>query len=197
MKTLLVSSLLISTAFVISSCKKSNPVGPSEGQQIWPLKTGNTWVYHLVAYDSTGVAVGSTSVSYSVTSDTVADGRTWYHLSNSGSAYYTNKSDGLWLLLASSSSSVQQLFYKYPSAAGDSWSYGSVHISVQSADTSITVPEGTHGCVAYRWSGDPKFGRVDYLCPGLGWVATDYFAIDATGHVYKNETLRLTSVRLN
>lgn len=197
MKTLPVSLLLAITAITISSCNKSNPVGPSGGQQIWPLNTGDTWVYEVTDYDSTGVAVGSTTVAYSVTSDTAFEGSTWYHLSGGSPTYYTNKSDGFWLLYSNSSSSQQQLMYKYPAEDGDSWSYGPDTISVQSTDTSVTVPEGTHDCFEYLWSGSPYFTRIDYVCPGLGWIRSDYFVRDGAGQMYMAERLTLSSVRLN
>lgn len=196
MRPVIISLLLSITVIIVSSCKKSNPVGSSAEQQFWPLKTGNLWSYHAVGYDSTGAISGSGDQTVSVTFDTVVNGERWYHISVAGAAFYVNRSDGFWEMWNTPSSSTEQLIYKYPASVGDGWSAGVFRISVQSTDTSIIVRSGTHSCYAYRWASDSGLARVDFCSPGVGLVAADYYSRTASGSLYLNMMLSLTSFTL-
>lgn len=196
-KSIHIFLLLCITAFIVSSCNKDNPVDTSQtNKQFWPLKLGNTWSYRAISYDSLEVVTGTGSMDISVTRDTIVNGETWYQLSNDGTVFYANKSDGFWAMWNSSSTLVQQLIYKYPASVGNNWNYYSNDISVQSTDTSISVQQGTHSCYAYRWLYDTNLVRVDYCSRGVGLVAADYYTSTSSGLVYRNMAINLMSFSL-
>jgi hypothetical protein len=178
---------------LLASCKKDNPVDSSSSvKQLWPLKTGNTWSFSAVAYDSTGTVTQSGSGSLVVTADTLVGDETWYHISGGGSVFYTNRSDGIWGMSTGTSGIFQGLFFKYPVSIGDSWNFGGDQIFLQSADTVITVPAGTFHCYEYRMSMSDYY----YFCPGVGFIAEDSYSTTNSGSLYIRERLSITSFTL-
>ncbi len=188
MKSFINALLFCFVVFMLTSCKKDNPVDTSPSvKQIWPLKPGNTWAFSTIGYDTTGAVRDSGSGAFVVTTDTIVGGETWYHMTGLGSTLLTNRSDGFWGM----PKSVPGLIFKYPASAGDSWNYGDQYIFLQSADTSITVPAGTYHCYKYRFSMDDY-----YLCPGVGIIAEDSYLSTNSGRLYIESRLSVTSVTL-
>jgi len=185
--------LLGSAIFMLSSCKKSNLVGASSDQQIWPLKTGDLWDYQVASYDTAGIVNGGGTLSLSITSDTVVAGETWYRLSgDTGNFFYTERSNGFWIM----SNGSQALFLKYPGSAGESWNCYSDSVSVQSTDTSVSVPLGTYNCYMYRLFYSSKPVEDYYLSIGVGMVAEDDYSVTSSGQVYKAYAFSLTYASL-
>jgi hypothetical protein len=196
MKSFVNALLFCFVVFMLTSCKKDNPVDSSPSvKQIWPLKPSNTWAYHTIEYDTTGAITQSGSGALVVTTDTIVGGETWYQISGAwsgGSMFYTNRSDGLWIMSNSTSGLFQELFFKYPVSAGDSWNFGGDQIFLQSADTLITVPAGTFHCYEYRLSMSDYY----YFCPGVGIIAEDSYSSTNSGRLYIEGRLSITSVTL-
>ncbi|MGA9292291.1 MAG: hypothetical protein WBV81_06845 [Ignavibacteriaceae bacterium] len=195
MKSLLIFLLISFTLFMLSSCKKSNnPVGPSETQQqIWPLKIGNTWGYHVVIFDSTGKISNYGNTSISISTDTAASNETWYKIYNSSTGvYYTDRSDGLWMM----SNGLQTILYKYPCNVGDVWHFFADSVIVASKDTIVNTSLNKYTCYLYRifYNGKPVVD--DYLSPGVGLVAEDYYSSMNSGKVYIKNSLSLISITL-
>jgi hypothetical protein len=181
---------------MLTSCKKDNPVDSSPSvKQIWPLKMGNTWAVHMIEYDTTGAVTQSGSGTLVVTTDTIVGGETWYQISGVGSdglMFYTNRSDGLWVMSSSTSGLFQGLFFKYPVSAGDSWNLGGDQMFLQSADTLITVPAGTFHCYEYRLSMSDYY----YFCPGVGFIAEDSYSSTNSGRLYIVARISIASFTL-
>ncbi len=200
MKTITFSLLLSLTIFMLSSCKKSNPVGPSSSQQILPLKLGNIWLMEYTVYDSTGTVEGMVYDTDTVARDTVISGITWYHVSGKVfDGYFADKSDGLYGL---SSPTVEALLFKYPAKVGDTWNAQvdistTYQVTLQSDNASVTVPKGTYVCYDYQMLLNSQPGFEVYLNPGLGFVAMDVYSITKSGRSYKQAYGELTSVTLN
>ena len=138
MKSSINALLFCFLVFMLTSCKKDNPVDSSPSvKQIWPLKPGNTWAFQTIEYDTTGAVAQSGSGAFVVTADTIVGGETWYQISGfgwGGPTFCTNRSDGLWIMANSSSGLLPQPFFKYPVSAGDSWMFGGDPVFLQSAD---------------------------------------------------------------
>ena len=196
MKSFVNALLFCFVVFMLTSCKKDNPVDSSPSvKQIWPLKPGNTWAYHAIEYDTTGAITQSGSAVIVVTKDTIVGGETWYQISgigSGGSMFYTNRSDGLWVMSNSTSGLFQSLYFKYPVSAGESWNLGGDQIFLQSADTLITVPAGTFHCYEYRL---PMSDYV-YFCPGVGFIAEDSYSSTNSGRLYLVGRQSITSFTL-
>ena len=195
MKSFVNALLLCFVVFILTSCKKDNPVDSSPSvKQIWPLNPGNTWSFSTIEYDTTGAVTHSGAGALVVTTDTIVDGETWYHISGvgwGGSMFYTNRSDGFFAMLNSGTGLTKGLLFKYPVNAGDSWNFGDQYIFLQSTDTSITVPAGTYHCYKYRLSMDDY-----YFCPGVGIIAQDSYSSTNSGRLYIEGRLSITSVTL-
>jgi len=197
MKLIVNALLFCFLIFFITSCKKDNPVDSSPSvKQIWPLKQGNTWAFSTIEYDTAGVVTHSGSGTFVVTTDTIVTGETWYHITGGGSGesmFYTNRSDGLWVMSNSTTGIFRGLFFKYPVSTGDSWNLGGDPMFLQSADTLITVPAGTFHCYEYRLSMSDYY----YFCPGVGFIAEDSYSSTNSGRRYLKERLTITSFTLN
>jgi hypothetical protein len=198
MKSFVNALLFCFVVFMLTSCKKDNPVDSSPSvKQIWPLKPGNTWAFSTIEYDTTGAVTQSGSGAFVVTTDTIVGGETWYHISSSGTTFYTNRSDGFWVMSNSTFGLFQGLLFKYPVSAGDSWNCGGDQIFLQSADTLITVPAGTFHCYEYRllYNSEPMSDYY-YYCPGVGIIAEDSYSSTNSGRLYIEGRLSITSVTL-
>ena len=193
MKSFANALLFCFVVFMLISCKKDNPVESSPiAKQIWPLKPGNTWAFSTKEYDTTGAVIQSGSGAIVITTDTIVGGETWYRFSGSGSIFYTIRSDGIWGMSTGTSPLFQGLFLKYPVSAGDSWNFGGDQMFLQSADTLITVPAGTFHCYEYRLSMSDYY----YFCPGVGFIAEDYYSSTNSGRIYLKEHQSITSFTL-
>lgn len=200
MKKILLTWLLSLSICMLPSCQKSNPVGPTGGQQIIPLKIGNTWLMHYTGYDTTGITRGAIDDTFKITTDTVVAGDTWYSISSTvfSTLYLTNKSDGIW---TSGSSTAPCLIFKYPANVGDNWNAQvdpstTFQISLQSKTISVTVPKGTYTCYEYRLITNSQPYLDLYLSPGVGFVAMDVYSSTNSGRSYKQAHGELTSFTL-
>jgi hypothetical protein len=192
MKSFVNAMLFCFAVFLLTSCKKDNPVDSSPSvKQIWPLKAGNTWAFNIVEYDTLGAVAQSGSGAFVVTTDTIVAGETWYHIAGGGSTLYTNRSDGFWGVSPDPSGIFPFLLFKYPVSAGDTWNGGGDPVFLQSADTVITVPAGTFHCYEYRLSSD-----YYYFCPGVGLIGEDSYSRTNSGRLYIAGRLSTTSVTL-
>jgi hypothetical protein len=196
MKSFVIAMLFCFAAMMLTSCKKENPVeSSSTAKQIWPLKSGNAWAYHVIEYDTTGVITQSGSGAIAVTKDTIVGADTWYQISgfgSSGSMFYANRSDGLWIMSNNTSGIFKGLIFKYPVNTGESWNLGGDQVFLQSTDTVITVPAGTFHCYAYRLSMSDYY----YFCPGVGFIAMDSYSRTSSGRPYIIEHLSTISFTL-
>ena len=200
MKPLASISLLGLLLFTLSSCRKSNPVNSSSGQQMWPLQVGNTWVMRWDRLDTSGNVLSSGYDTTLVTGDTLISGNTWYHVSWGGIStdLMINKSDGVYNM----SNGTAQPTWKYPAKVGDQYVLlaGSHYMNIQSTDTSLTVPEGIYSCYEYRdfQVADNLPTEVDFLSPGVGPVQTEVYGFVGTSsnRLFCSERLRLVSFTL-
>jgi len=194
-------SLLVSLAllFTISSCKKSNPVGPSNSQQILPLKIGDTWLIEYTVYDTTEAIEGTMYDTAMVKTDTVISGVTWHRVSSiTIDGVFTDKSDGLWGF----GSTGGFVIFRYPANVGDTWnapmnSSATYEITLESDSASVTVPKGTYVCYDYRMLLNSLPKLEVYLSPGVGFVAMDVYSTTKSGRSYKQAYGELTSLILN
>lgn len=203
MKTVLISLLLGAVVLTLSSCKKSNPVNSSSEQQIIPMKMGDSWVMQYAVYDTTGTTLETLADTSRVVSDTVIAGVTWYYVSSkiSHGVYYTNKSDGLWLMTLGGSAG-STLLYKYPASVGDNWSVEAAAAPIITegrlqADTSVTVPKGTYSCYEYDMLDNSQLVEQVDLCPGLGDVQVDLYSSTKSGRSYHELRGELVSASIN
>jgi hypothetical protein len=164
---------------------------------------GNSWVMQYTFYDTTGSILETFSDTSRVASDTVIAGVTWYYISSklSHGVYYTNKSDGLWLMTLGTSTGPT-LWYKYPANVGDNWTVQTVarpiiDEGVLQSDTSMTVPKGTYACYKYRMLDNSQLVEQVYLCPGLGDVEIDLYLTTSSGLSYLQAHGELESASLN
>lgn len=208
MKAFLTTLLLAFSLSMFSSCKKSNPVetnpvDSSRSNQIWPLQVGNNWVLRYTGLDTSGNILDSRYDTLLVTRDTLMANSTLYEVSGlfGGLMGYNDSSISYWM--GGHGVYVTGGGYWYPANVG-LWYYdnsmGSHCIYVQSTDTALTVPQGTHSCYEYEYVQrvDSVVLRKDFLSPGVGPVQIEmYDYIDTSSHrLYCNERWQLASVTL-
>jgi hypothetical protein len=203
MKSLAIFLLIGFSLFIFSSCKTSHSLANSSqnDQQILPLKVGDTWVFRYTHFDTTGAIQKTVYDTLMISTDTLVAGDTWYEFSTHNGRFYTNKPDGLWMMAGGTYPITPTLLYKYPASVGDSWntSYANsmtLQVSVEQVNVSLTVPQGKYPCYEYRTSYNSKPQEDDYFCPGVGFIADDYYSYTNSGRMYKGAHRELVSVTL-
>ena len=94
------------------------------------------------------------------------------------------------------SNGLQSILYKYPANAGDIYHFFADSVSIESKDTLVSTSLNKYTCYLYRifYHGKPLVD--DYLSPGVGLVAEDYYSSTFSGNVYIKNSLSLISVTL-
>jgi len=179
-KHIIILSFLVAILFATMNCNKSNPVANNYASgEIIPLKVGNTWVWQISNYDTSGAISSTTFDSVWVSQDTIVDGQKFFLLWEQ-----YKQSDGTISQLASSffarnlssgfsrrDGSQETVIYNYPYKNGDSTVIGS--------NVSITLTSGTtYICIVYQTPAGSYFanGRLQtlfeksYICPNIGIV---------------------------
>ena len=129
--------------------------------EIIPLALGNRWIYTITAFDSLGIALGSSIDTSVVSRDTTIDNETWYILYNRGAPVNLgiNRTDGYWsrtVTLSPGSTNIAALgepylSSKFPATVGQVFANETGYTSlVLDADTMVTVAAGTFECYKYK-----------------------------------------------
>jgi len=147
----------------------------------------------VIAFDPTGAIIDTTYVPELVNADTLFEGNMWYQIN--GQEFYTNKSDGIWTMRFSTyyiASYPPNLLWKYPANAGEI--YGD-STTVKSTNVSVTVPSGTYVCYEYYLSNSEP-ASINYVCPGIGIIATDVYLYTSGTGVFRQFRGELTAYTL-
>ena len=160
--------------------------GPAPADCPWPtpdsvilaLDVGNQFLSHVVEYDRFGAIVNEFDATTTVLSDTVINNWLWYLVDDPASGLsgiWTNKYDGAWSYFPDSTPS-EALALRYPATAGQSYAYYDLTVTVESINTSVTVPAGTFSCYYYRMS-VPVIGTIGkiWAAPNLGVVKAEMY----------------------
>ncbi|MBW7889223.1 MAG: hypothetical protein H3C35_12830 [Bacteroidetes bacterium] len=132
-------SILFALLFFVG-CDKDKGVGPIDISEIWPLKSGNVWLYRVdeppYIKDTLKMEItGMMTVSYSGQNYTVAK-RAFYPVSEGVPEYqwlYWKGPDGIYFMGGVSPTDtfiVKELELKYPANVGDTWKCRSVAYSL-------------------------------------------------------------------
>ena len=149
---------------------------------IKPLSPGNSWLYQVKTYDSTGNLTDSYVYADTVVKDTAIDNTNWYATSHYIDYWQTNTSDGLrFRQYHPGQPLLEWLEAKYPGTVGFSWQANSSRRTIAAIDTVINVTAGSFSCYYYT---DIKFTN------GTGWEYSDIFYSVKTGLI-KSETYRM------
>ena len=179
MRHILFLSFIISLLFGSLNCNKSNPVGNNDpSSEIIPLKVGNTWVWQITNYDTSGTISSTTSDSLWVSQDTVLNGQKyfllWEQQKNSDGTINQSASNYFARNIQSGYSrrdgNQETVLYNYPYQNGDT--------TVIASNVSVTVPTGTYNCLEYHIPVGSYFanGHLQtlmanfYICPNIGIV---------------------------
>ncbi len=148
---------------------------------IKPLAPGNSWLYQVKEYDTTGALIDSYVYADSVVKDTVIDKANWFKTIHYTEYWQTNTNDGLRFRRYNSGQPLLEwLEAKYPGAKGFSWQANNSQRTIASVDTAITVTAGNFSC--YYYTG------IEYKTTS-GWEYSDFFYSAKTGLV-KSEIFR-------
>lgn len=188
---LLVSAFII---FSISSCSDDSTNPTIDGSQIFPLKTGNFWVYNTTGLDNQGTeiqAVDTLKVGDAITYGKMSAYK--IYLNGYINQYYlVPQNTGIYAGVPSGDSLRTQLKYKYPCNRNDY--YGDASATVQVIDTNqnvtIEFTNRLYKCVHYQTivnNGNNEHTQIDeYLAVGVGvvkFVQTEFTAVHPEGLV--------------
>jgi hypothetical protein len=179
-----VVAVLLMAAIALAGCGDDNGTNSTSDDTIMPLAVGNKWVYRTTTYPVTGSMQSApqdsvvTRDSILVVADTMIEGERWYIVGGSlydegGRTAFANRSDGMRVAIDVGGEQMQQwLFAKYPVTAGETYEIplAATPVTVQSTDSTVTVPAGTYEVYAYAVV--LGFGYADYVqfTPNVGLV---------------------------
>jgi len=153
--------LLIPLLFVNTGCnKKESSYEPLITPEIFPLNTGNHWVYRTTTYET----VTATHVN-DVVKDTLCNGEKWFVLTydNSIRTICRNNAAGWWFMYQATpqSSFASQLYYHYPASVNEVYmTPDSTRVTVLSVSDIVSVPAGKFTCYRYHMI----HYRENYIC---------------------------------
>ncbi len=195
----------LAVSIFVISCSK-NPNSPlvsqtNQNHQLFPMAIGNSWTYKKSNLDLTGNVTSTINVTLNIPRDTTIASETWYFYAYHGTIFWTTRTDGIWRwAFVAGQPSFPTLFLKYPTSIGDTItdtsSIYSKYITVTiSLDSLKATPSGTYHCILYRqsyfWNDTLQSEDYLYYSVGVGWVATDAYAVDSLGRhkTYRNELI--------
>ena len=168
MKKLFLISALFSLFFIFSCGDEENGNNPTESNDLYPLKTGNSWTYEVTS------GQGTSQYNYSITGDTLIDGEKWYIAVNSANSnvtmFFRNADDGFHQGISENETPLSKVvFYKYPCSKGETFQAYENQMIVVSTDTTVTAGNEEFSCIQYRISNG--YVKFDYfVSPGIGQV---------------------------
>ncbi len=165
---------LLSVPFVLSSCTKSNPAGPSpSNSEIVPLTMGNAWTYRSIMYSATDSVLGDGPLSILVNRDTTISGVhlfSYWGWAAEGDSGLTTYADGYFTL-----------YLKYPVDKGATFYAWGFSVLVSTLDTTISVPAGSFHCIDYKFYDQNYLNGEYFACPGVGVIKLlSYFGSNDT-----------------
>jgi hypothetical protein len=185
---------LIPFLLIIAGCSKNEtPYEPTASPEIFPLKTGNHWVFRTTTHDT----LVTTHVN-DVIKDTLVNGGTWFVLTydNSIRTICRNNPAGWWYLYKATlqSQGTPWLYYRYPAAVNEVYmTPDSTRVTVVSVSDIVTVPAGKFTCYRYHMNHYLEGYTCDeYFSPGTGLILHVIYA-PGTGFTKVAEVTELLS----
>jgi hypothetical protein len=178
---------IIFFVMILFGCKDeaSSPQIQGDPAVIWPIVTGNAWVYEHTMIDTTRSIFDTSTVTMTVlwrdTNQTfvgcyIRDFIFWYL--DPGGLLAANRADGFYLAtwLPSYPPATPRVAraLPYPTFPGDTLTCQGLMITTQSLSTRILVPAGTYYCVKYDVSTNGESVGTIWAAPNIGIVKTSY-----------------------
>ena len=172
-----------------SNPNETGPLIHDNSVGLTPFKIGNKWVFQFLSYDSTGTLQTTFTDSITVIRDTLIGNEKWYKIPGFKPAdvdywdWYTNRSDGIWVLRKYLDSAIAFLTFKFPTIPGDGWG-NVIHDSTrtlsieQQADTSIMYEDH------YQLFKSDGVRYYYYFVPSKGWSVFEIYVSLSNGSTY-------------
>lgn len=210
MKTYL---FLFSCLLGVLSCRSSTDSNATQ-DVIMPLAIGNTWIYHTGR--GTDIIKIPTDDTIRLVSKFSYAGNTTFV--NQYGAYYTNRSDGLWITYPAFSYEI--LSANYPANQGNIFRRDTLiltdesspdpigiaisNVFVDSIGEIVTVPAGTYPC--YKYNSDIRDTNTNQILTRIntfysvnfGLIKMESYMLDTISQTLKlQESSKLTKIVLN
>jgi len=161
---------LLCLVFMMSGCDfldefEDDDEEEASGGEIWPLAVGNVWNYDFFGYNVTYKVIGTGTVSGDQVFRVQITGPNINEVN-----VLSNHSDGLYDYGMEPNTHSGELFLKYPTSVGDSWTYAGVTMTVISTSQSVSVPAGTFDCVVYEYNSASSGKNRYYFSPHIGYI---------------------------
>ena len=197
-----ISFFVIGSLIIIYSCNENSTGINPAGDNIIPLKVGNSWKMEVSFYDSLGNVFYVDTSTSQIMKDTLISG---LHLFSYGGDifYYANREDGLWSYeFHLSGEEVSYLYYKYPCKSGDTYSVTvgrpPAVVTVVSKNETVQVEAGTFSCILYRFDFEEIASHINiYAAPGIGIVKSEHFSRGDISASYKDWEDHLLEYQVN
>jgi hypothetical protein len=208
------SIFIISILFILSfsSCE-DDTVSPDTDSDFYPLAIGNSWIYNLKTFDSTGVLISETQIEEKLPSAEFRDSRLVYEFDTDLWHVHNDKlflqaiSDGLHIFIGSAAGNdIQEdnLLFKYPCKENEIYTNGrnnqDTTIVISLSDT-VVCAAGTFNCIVYKdiiMEGDNLVGYAyDYVSYGVGKIKTEIYRKYYNQEFIKNADMSLNSYVIN
>ncbi len=187
---------LILIASIIVGCTKYNITEPPLPYlpKIIPLEIGYHWQYLQSDIDSIGnVSEPVDRLTFSVANLLTGTNSFGYYaievtgkvVTFSSTIYMKNLDNGLHSLKVDNIPYVEELFLKFPSAVGESYTWSGFTVTILSVDTTITVPAGAYSCYHYCLSSGDTTSSARSQVNNL-FYALEIGYVKSEAYSYKN-----------
>jgi hypothetical protein len=193
--------------FLLSCNDNTTNQTVADTSTIIPLKTGNTWIMKITKYDSAGAVTGFSGDTIIVKNDSMYNNEKFYfvyeHISENQNANRMgaiNRSDGFHYLIfyevQGNITVLDYFMYNYPAKPGDTFTANEATTTVIKTDTVINNSLGSFKCYVYKIEamyGDNYNMNLIYLCPGKGFVYSEFYYAYQNGPKYLKAKHELVS----
>lgn len=176
-KVIYILSVFTILVFLLIGCSKDQPTKPANiSQYLMPLKVGNSWSYKYYQYDpSTDDTTEVEEITWIITGTKTIE-NSQYFVFNNDDGVAQNRNEGLFTAGYDPDLGgfFDDLFFKYPIASGQVYTYYPIEEEVDSirikvTEETIAVPAGVFNCYAYQFI-DRSYESIFYFAPGVGLI---------------------------
>jgi len=177
------SIIFILAAFLIAAGPKVSTKKSAPAKEIWPLKTGNVWIYKTTIFDDKEKVTLERYDTLTVLNDILVGSELFYKVQTVESKdnytymeFMINREDGFYSHGENKDKARYLSYFKYPCSVGDTIKIASDKMLLDSDNAAVKTPAGNFKCYKYNISYPSTQGRnIFYLTPGKGMISFESY----------------------
>ena len=192
------SILFVLAAFLIAAGPKvSTKKTSAPAKEIWPLKTGNVWIYKTTMFDEKGKLSLERYDTLTVLNDLLVGSELFYKVQtvestdkNTYVEFMINRDDGFYSHGENKDKARYTSYFKYPCSVGDTMKIAKDNMLLDSNNAKVNTSAGSFTCYKYVIEYKTTQGKnVFYFSPGQGMI--NYESFKKNKLTFKRELVKL------